>query len=196
MTFNPNIPTGGQTISSTTVPIQTNFSVSNTAFGVDHTPFTVVTNQGQHNKVSLIQQASDPVALTTAPILYAKSTTSNTVNNDIYFERASNDGSAVVQLTTTKVNPLASASGSSFLPGGIMIQWGSQSFVGTQNPTVTFPTAFPNACFNIQLSLFNSGYTSATVAPVNVILSVSTSGFTARVNQSGNATWYWMAIGN
>jgi hypothetical protein len=192
MTFNPSIPTGGQTISSTTVPIQTNFSVSNTAFGIDHTAFSVNLNQGQHQKVSLVQQATDPTALATAPILYAKSTTSNTLNNDIYFERSSNDGSNIVQLTTTKFNPVASSNGGSFLPGGIVMQWGSQTFTGSQSPTVTFPTAFPNACFQVQLSLLNAGGTQTQ----NRITTISTTGFTASVNASGACTWYWLAIGN
>jgi len=193
MSFNPNIPTGGQTISSTTVPIQTNFSIANTAFGVDHTPFITVTNQGQHQKVSLVQQAADPAALATAPILYAKSTTSNTVNNDIYFRRASNDGSSIVQLTTTKVNPLASTNGSSFLPGGVMIQWGQTSFVGSSNPTITFPTAFPNNPFSVQITINNS---NGTVPNAWRITSLSPSGFVANVQVTGATTMYWMAIGN
>lgn len=54
MTFNPNIPQGNQTISSTTNGIQTNFSQSNTAFAVDHTAFNVLTNQGMHKQVTLL----------------------------------------------------------------------------------------------------------------------------------------------
>jgi hypothetical protein len=69
MTFNPSIPTGGQTIASTTSPIQTNFSVANTAFGVDHTAFSVALNQGFHKQVTLATEnvpgmtPSDPLSI-------------------------------------------------------------------------------------------------------------------------------------
>lgn len=133
--------------------------VLNTNFGVDHVDFTNASpagggNGGRHNTVTLVQQVSDPTAVTTSPILYCKSTTSNTVNNDIYFERASNDGSTVVQLTTSLINPIAATAGITFLPGGIIMQWNLVSL--TSGGAVTFAgigmQAFPTNCFVVLLT--------------------------------------------
>lgn len=194
MTFNPNIPAGSQTISSTTLPIQTNFSTSNTNFGVDHVDFTNTPppggNGGRHNTVTLVQQAADPTAVSTSPILYCKSTTSNTVNNDIYFRRASNDSSSIVQLTTTKVNPTASVSGYSFLPGGIIVQWGTNA-AATDGGTTNFPIAFPNNCFNVQVTQ-NTASTLVTIG----INGFTTTNFTFRKTSGGGIPITFFAIGN
>jgi|SRR5271157_99693 len=192
------VPLPNQSLGQTQPTINTNFTVLNGNFAVDHVDFTNAPpgaggNGGRHNTVTLVQQAADPIAVTTSPILYGKSTTGNTLNNDIYFRRASNDASTVVQLTTTKVNPLAAGNGSSFLPGGLMIQWGNQSFNGSQNPTVNFPTPFPNNCFNVQLTILN---TNATVPATWRLTSIAPNQFVSNVQATGASTLYWVAIGN
>lgn len=195
MTFNPNIPSGGQTISSTTVPIQTNFNVANTAFGIDHVPFITATNQGRHNKATLIQQPSDPAAVSLCDILYTKSVSYGApysdTKNELFLRRASGDGSTIIQMSTR--DPIASTNGASFLPGGVIIQWGQTSFVGSSNPAITFPEAFPNNPFSVQITIQNS---NPAVPNAWRITSLSASGFVANVQVTGATTMYWMAIGN
>lgn len=60
MTFNPAIPAPTDLISQSQAQIQTNFSQADTAFGVDHTAFSVLANQGQHKQVTLIAPISNP----------------------------------------------------------------------------------------------------------------------------------------
>ena len=49
-----------------------------------------------------------------------------------------------------------STSGYQYLPGGLIMQWGRDS-VATANHTVTFPIAFPNACFSVVVSGIANG---------------------------------------
>ena len=60
MTFNPAIPAPTDLISQSQAQIQTNFSQADTAFGIDHTAFSVSANQGQHKQVTLIAPISNP----------------------------------------------------------------------------------------------------------------------------------------
>ena len=52
MTFNPNIPGASDLLSQSQSEIQTNFSSSNTSFGVDHYAFDSVSNNGLHQFVT------------------------------------------------------------------------------------------------------------------------------------------------
>lgn len=86
MSYNPNIPQGNQTIASTQVPILTNFSVANTAFGVDHTAFDVATNQGMHKQVTLqAVLGADPNQVSPIASIYTKVSPS-TVTSDLYYQ--------------------------------------------------------------------------------------------------------------
>ena len=79
--------------------------------------------------------------------------------------------------------------GYSYLPNGLIMQWGLQN----ESNIGTFPVAFPNAC----LSLIATGNLNAFVADGSVTTSyiVSNSQFYVRIgNDSGNLL-YWTAIG-
>ena len=192
MSYNLNVPLSSQQISSTTVPIQTNFNVANSNFGIDHVDFTNAAppggNGGLHNKVSLLKQAGDPTAATDINILYDK--LAGTGKNELFMRRASNEGSTVIQMTLESANPSAAATGVSFLPGGIMIQWGQVAAVAN-NGTVNFGTVFPNACFVVQVTE-NSASTPNTVG----VNGFSTTAFTFKTNAGGNIPITYIAIGN
>ena len=85
------------------------------------------------------------------------------------------------------------ANGYVTLQGGVIMQWGTVSVAGNGGTTaVTFPEAFPNNCFNVQLTpqanfTFNNSWAAQ---------SGSTSGFTAYNPASTTQVYYWMAIGN
>ncbi len=79
--------------------------------------------------------------------------------------------------------------------GGILLQWGFDSFTGSQNPAPSFPVVFPNACLNIQLTILNTNTTVPAAWRLTTQPSASTSGFTSNVQASGNSTLFWFAIG-
>lgn len=99
MTYNPNVPLGNQTISSTQAPIQTNFDQANIGFAIDHSAFTDNTaTQGMHKKVTYRNVlGADPGATTPIATTYTKVSPS-TSTSDLYYQNGSLAAN-VVQLT-------------------------------------------------------------------------------------------------
>lgn len=89
-----------------------------------------------------------------------------------------------------------SGNGYTYLPGGLLLQWGSVSMGGGGDNPVTFPTPFPTACFQVL---------ACTVDPVSggggdrityvVGGTVTTTGCTLSNNGSG-ASAAWLALGH
>ena len=98
MTFNPAIPQASDLISQSQPQILTNFSQLNTAFAVDHTAFSVVSNQGQHKQVTIqAPLGSDPNQVSPIATVYTK-TSPSTSTSDLYYQNGSLS-SNVVQVT-------------------------------------------------------------------------------------------------
>jgi hypothetical protein len=83
--------------------------------------------------------------------------------------------------------------------GGLIIQWGYNSNIVDGEVLITFPIAFPTACYNVQCT---GDETNDIVAEIVTTKSVTTSGFTwvgsigysAGVYPGANKG-YWLAIG-
>lgn len=81
------------------------------------------------------------------------------------------------------------------LPGGLIVQWGRFNITGVANLVVSFPTAFPTACFSVVASGGNS--TTAQDNPVSVTTgSISSSQFSVRYATSGTIQAEFIAFGN
>lgn len=106
---------------------------------------------------------------------------------------ASNDSTTKVA-TTAFVNParVISANGSQTLPSGLILKWGFTSFTDPVK-TITFPTAFPNACYNVQLTPLSAGASLRDKTPV--VGSISAANFTMQ-DSDGSLGSYWSAIGS
>lgn len=86
--------------------------------------------------------------------------------------------------------------GWSFLPGGLILQYGFYGKAGAtgSSGTVQFPIAFPTGNFIVNLSLYrNSGDQDATIDSGTP---PSTTAFKFRTSSSGSDGVYWFAIGN
>lgn len=84
-------------------------------------------------------------------------------------------------------NTSLTTNGYSYIPGGALIQWGIVT-VTSSGVTVTFPTAFPTACFNIVCSSNASGSVNPYPTSINS---------TAVIIKSGSTELcYWQAIGH
>ncbi len=91
-----------------------------------------------------------------------------------------------------------SANGTATLPSGLILKWGTTTTfaLDTGGYSVSFPTAFPTACFMV----IGSASTNNSVSPSNANYSVgihswTTSGFGVE-NDSYATTVTWLAIGN
>ena len=181
MTYQPNIPQPTSLISVSQNDILQNFQAIDAAWNINHEDFNTA-NQGKHIYVEMPNQGADPAGAATQMTLFSKLVGGN---SQLFYKR---DAEATAyQLTGT--NPTAAGSGSTFLPGGLFLKWGS--VVPGSSPTaVVFSSAFPTAVFSLTVSINNNapGF-SATVN------SVGTAGFDLYTTKTG-VTHFYIAIGN
>lgn len=183
--YNPSLPNPPNDPADDVPGMQVNSASISGLIAVDHIGFNV-SGGGQHKQITFNSNNVPGSFPVNPPVLFTNSIIGG--NNGLFFY------SGTAAQSSNQYSNSAS-NGSVLLMGGIIIKWGSQSFSGSQNPVVTFAQPFPNACFNVQLSLVNT--MSATFTPQNVLTTTpTTTGFTARVGAAGASTWYWLAIGN
>lgn len=72
MSYTPGIPNANDLISQSQSQIRTNFVQLNSQFSVDHVPFDAGTNNGKHEKVTLLEQVSDPTTAADEMAIYVK----------------------------------------------------------------------------------------------------------------------------
>lgn len=180
MSYTPNVPVSGQSLGASRPIINTNFSVIQTGFDVNHQDFND-SNPGTHKKVDLLSQSANPNPATGIVTHYSKAVSGVT---EWFFQRE-NSGSVIQMSSGT---PTAASPGITFLPGGILMQWGSSSTFGS---SISFPTPFPNNLFSIHttglgLTAFSVDLTAASRTAFTAVASA------VIVGQS----FYWVAIGN
>jgi hypothetical protein len=177
MVYTVNIPQPDDNPSQSQPQLLANFQEINTVNSVNHVAYNV-SGQGKHKFMQMPEQGAAPTTAANEGALYTKEANSITE----LFYRREGDGTEI-QLTTGGVT--AANNGTTFLPGGIIINWGRRATPGA----VTFNTAFPNSVFSITLGSNNTDATaSATFS------SLSTSGVTLHCTEI-NAIHY-IAIGN
>jgi hypothetical protein len=193
MTFNPNIPQGAQLISATQAQIQINFDQLNSIFDVDHVTYdnATVANRGKHDKSTYIEQGSDPATSANEIALYSKDLSSVST---LYMRKESSG--TVIQMSGR--DPILANPGRTFLPGGIILVWGTFSLApGVNSTAVTFPGGgFTGTPFGVY---FGSNVTgNAESLPIVGPGTLTNTGFTGqRANGSSGGTYlyYYLAIG-
>jgi len=216
MTYNTSVPASGQSLGETQPIIQQNFSDINTAFGKNHIPLTT-SNDGKHKFLQLPESgtgwdnnSSPPATAANEGGLYVAAVGGV---SQLHF-RGENTGSSY-QLTTStagadgnittfgtdtnyQVGPPSLNGGWTFLPGGLIMQWGnSNTAASTDVFTYTFPRTFPNNVWNIQVTGYRAPSSPGNVTDAWVSTSnLTTSGFQVYNNGSHSFQFYWLAIGN
>ena len=165
----PGIPTASERLRDSQPQIQANFASIMSVLDANHVDFLDPNNAGFHNFLSMVPQsnlvANQPVAPTGGMVIY------NAIPNkvaDVNFPvtvptselNLIRFGSvAIVPFTASILSVNATpgnvSSGWTYLPSGILMQWGSTSggaLAGNAWTLITFPMAFPNACFSISVS--------------------------------------------
>lgn len=113
-------------------------------------------------------------------------------NGELWYVRgASTTG---IQLTGPGT-PTVSSNGYTFLPGGILMEWGNFTATNISTKAVTFPLAFPNNVFNVQVTYVVSD--SSTIRNGVESGTISKTGFTwIGTSTSSLVSVYWTAVGN
>ena len=206
MAFLRDYPTASQAISASQPILKENFNASDDSFGTDHFAFSNTTAQnGTHKQVQLYEGTSVngtiPAGLKGANYesIYSSLTAGT---GELWMVRGAS--ATGVQLTGPGT-PTATTAGYSFLPGGILIQWGQKIQAmssGSNTGTITFSLPFPNKIFVITANPFaNFGDLPSSQGSITF----RNSEFSTTLNE---ATWQfytgsskytgfdWIAIGN
>ena len=191
MAYDSTKPAPNTKISAGRPTIQGNFAAIEDYNTRDHVSFDANSpTSGKHKKTTFVEQVGDPIVAGDEIALYSKETTTGAVIESTLYIRKESNGT-VIQLTGPQ-DPVAAQPGQTYLPGGMIMKWGSghiSSAVG--GSTVTFSTAFPNNCFTVQ-AIAHEGSNGHTISLIPGTL--TTTGFDARGNNTIDI--YYVAIGN
>lgn len=220
MVYSPNIPLPGDFLSDSQQDIKNNFTIADDVMGINHYKFSIDNGtQGKHQWAELVNQTSYPITQAAGEgTLFTKNIDPMPlVNNDSQLFYTPDATGRQYQLTTFIESQFATFGtnteyqaagvgipslngGWTFLPGGLLFQYGKCNTVINQAVTttlITFPVPFKigTTPYSITLGVL-AGVASAT-RPIATIASASTNtGFTATVSVTTNApTLFWNAIG-
>lgn len=195
--YQPLIPTGTVFLDQDYANIQGNFQQLDTTFGVDHLKISNTTAQnGYHTAIHMVPQ-STPATTPGYGILYDSTINDSiTTDQELFFKTG---GGLNLQLTRNFL-PTASANGATFLPGGLILNWGSVTLNQRGTVTVvTFTRPFPSSVFCVTVGLVDDGGNSPNTNNVYVKSGTLTNSGFSFTNTSASAlnltTAYWMAIG-
>ena len=210
MTYTRNIPISGDSLGGTRDRIRTNFQVIFDKFAINHLDFDEV-GSGKHKFLQMPRQSAAPTTDPTDCGFYAKVGT-NPAQTNLFF-RGENSGfeyqltkaiSASTSLFGANIaygTPPAGFSqvgGWTFLPGGLILQYGFYSKASGLGVTGTtqFPVTFNNPPYSISTIAIRPG--SSGTRFVSLIETVPTTSSFEWGTSSGTNTegFYWQAIGN
>lgn len=181
MSFVPGNPSAGQSLGSSRPFVQGNLDSLYTTFLVNHQDINL-SNPGTHTHVDMLAQASNPNPPTGQISHYSKSVSGVTE----WFMQREGSGT-VIQMSAG--NTQANINGYTFLPGGMIMQWGQNTSTGGV-ATVNFHVVFPNTLFSVMVSPNGSG-----TIPTASWYNQTTSGFTCKTSAAA-ILFNWIAIGN
>ena len=192
-TYTPGYPPDGSSLGQTKSVIRNNLDGTFQTLNVDH-----VNNNGQpgsrpagyHTVIHSVPQGSDPVAIAGYGQLYSKTINSFTNDEALFWET----GGGLIQQLTVNLTPVAANSGYTFLPGGIILQWGEIVAATKNSLTVgNFVVPFPNNVFSLQDTL-----SAGTTGSVITLTKNSNSQFNYFINTNSGQSinFFWFAIGN
>lgn len=175
--YNLGIPNAPNNPSTDQPNMKTNNDNIATYVAVDHVGFNTA-GSGQHNQVTF--HANNVAAVPTSPpVLFTNNDAFSLPQLFFYSGDAAHGSSQYV----------ANANGSTFLFGGIVLKWGNAGTIGS---TLSFPVAFPNQCFAVQVIGTSTLYTGGFV-----VTAIGQTGFTVqRTSGVGSTGYYYIAIGN
>ncbi len=211
--YQPGIPTGSVPLNQDYQNIQNNFTQLDTSFGVDHVPFSTAMSNGYHRVIRQVPFSTTttnppdnyPVSQAAVPpsapptiggigqLFTAQTNDGIDLDETLYFLTG---GSELIQLTRN-ITPKNPQNGYSFLPGGLLMQWGVITAPGAGTILTQFITNninFPNACYNVFITVDKSSSLTRGVS----VNSINATQFAISINGADLPInfVYWMAIGN
>lgn len=183
------VPNSGQTLGGTRDQIRSNISALKASLAVNHVDLDLA-NVGKHKFMQMPSQAAAPATAADELALYVK-----TPAGVRLFLRQVSSGT---EIQMSGVDPLAASVGYTFLPGGLLMQWGRKSMNLNSSTTITYTVeggiAFDANPYNIQVS---STASDETIRNVATFTGVTSTQLTLNINSNavGNAVCHWLVIG-
>jgi|SRR6478609_2565794 len=215
MTYQPGIPTGNVKLSIDYSALQTNFQQLDTQFSVDHIPFSSTTGSPPNGYHQSIHYNPQSTTVTNAPnnytsaAQYPQGVPATTAGFGQLFSSQVNDsistdtglywlsGNGLQVAMTRNFVPSHATSGSTFLPGGLILQWGTKAVTtNAAGTTLTWPRAF-TTFYAAQLTAITTASNDVRIASfLNNPNNVSAQVFITNENNSLRAgNLFFFAIG-
>lgn len=170
-TYQPNIPTGTVNLDEDYLNLRGNFQQLDVVYGTDHVALTDVSaNLGFHKTIHSVPFSTTS---TNPPNNQPVIAPTSVAGVSEIFTAIINDGvntasalyhqtdTGIIQQLTRNFLPVSADNGYTFLPGGLILQWGRVSSAPTTSfTTLLFNAAninFPNDCFNVWTQPYGSG---------------------------------------
>jgi len=198
-TFTPGYPPDGSSLGQTKSTIRNNLDGTFQTLAIDH-----IDNNGNpgakpagyHKVIHMVPQAANPAPVGGYGELYCRQINSVNLDEALFYESG---GGRVAQLTMN-VAPSAATNGYSYLPGGILVQWGQVTSTSSSMISENYNIPFPNAVFTVMAQIYGSGSPANGNGNIQIRKSSlsSTSAFQwAMITDSSEYTgFFWVAIGN
>ena len=178
ISYNNNVPLSTNNPSVDQPNLLTNTQANSLIWGIDHYTFNE-DHSGQHLQVTMYNQS--------APALGAANGQLYCMANNPWWQNAAGN------LQLAYLGPAMASSNGYITLGGVLFQWGSVNAPGAGSSIVSFPLAFTNPPFSIQLTPRNDGSHSAFTYYIDGL--PTTTQFAYRGSTSGSNTLYWFAVG-
>lgn len=189
MSYTLGIPSDGQSLGNSKPQVRGNFTTIYNAFAVNHVALDSIP-LGIHTKVDL-KEITDPSPAVGMNTLYSK--ISGIPLGELYFIR----GGSADTIQMTNGTPTNASTGITFLPGGVIMQWGKVTLNGSGVKTVSFSPTFRLAGvntspWNIQVTFADTSFTTVRCVGIS---SVAYNQFNISSFAGANQDVFWTAIG-
>ena len=204
------LPNSGQSLGQTRSSIRTNFSLIQTAQNTNHVAIDG-SGAGKHKFLQMPEQGSAPATAANEAGFYAKVGT-NPAQSNLFFRGESSGfeyqltkaiSASTALFGTNAAYGVAPAGtviigGWTFLPGGLILQYGLVTGTGALNTpstrTVPFPIAFNAVPYTVHLQVRRDNASDSESSISRTTLPTSTD-FTYVLKDSTANGFYWTAIG-
>ncbi len=207
MAYKANIPQPTDLLDASQVDILGNFQSANTSQSINHYPFDDgTTKNGKHKFVEMPVLAVLPTNIANEGSLYTKTIsavselfyTPDTSLNEYQMTRTINAKFSNFSTNLAYGSPpvgFTQTGGWTFLPGGMLLQYGTYSNTGAlgSTGTIEFPVTFTNPPYSVSVSLIRSASANQSVSLPNII--ATNNQFIFQSSSSASDGVYWMAIG-
>jgi len=187
MTYVKDMPNASDIPSVSQAQLKINFQSLFSWSALDHESLTSgAAFFGKHRFCTLTPQGAGNATLANEVSLYSKSLGGA---QTLYFRRPSSGTEIPL---TGPIDPIVAANGCTFLPGGLMLQWGQTGGIASNaNAVIGFSSAFSGNAYSVTVTGRHNG---GEIVGGN-IAAIGAASFTLRNTSTSNRDFYWIAIG-